>query len=218
MSNKIWERTGSNEMSYPLFMMLVTMWTGSAIAVTTVLSFAFTGLVLTWPIFIGLVVVAIAGVFVTSSDNPIFSFIGLMMIAVPFGILTGPIVAQVAAVDVAKVFLMTTVIVVVLGVIGTVIPENLDSWLPWIIGLLIVAIIGQFLIVPVAGLFGFAVSSGLAIWDWVVIALFFGITVYDFNRAKRVPRTLDNSIYTGVAIYLDWLNIYIRLLSRNTRK
>lgn len=54
--------------------------------------------------------------------------------------------------------------------------------------------------------------------DWAVLALFLGITVYDVNKIKNMeeygimePDKLY--IYGAMEIYLDFINIFIRLLS-----
>ena len=54
--------------------------------------------------------------------------------------------------------------------------------------------------------------------DWVILAIFLGITVYDVNKIKKMdeyelvePDKLY--IYGAMEIYLDFINIFIRLLS-----
>ena len=54
--------------------------------------------------------------------------------------------------------------------------------------------------------------------DWVILVLFLGITVYDVNKIKNLnemqimePDKLY--IYGAMEIYLDFINIFIRLLS-----
>lgn len=54
--------------------------------------------------------------------------------------------------------------------------------------------------------------------SWFVLILFFGITAYDMQRIKhwsQLPRieTDKRHIYAAMEIYLDFINIFIRLLS-----
>ena len=54
--------------------------------------------------------------------------------------------------------------------------------------------------------------------DWFILALFLGITVYDVNKIKKMNeyQTMDPEklyIYGAMEIYLDFINIFIRLLS-----
>jgi uncharacterized protein len=48
--------------------------------------------------------------------------------------------------------------------------------------------------------------------DWFGVILFSGYIVYDFNRAQFVPKTVEHGIEIGVAIFLDAVNLFIRLL------
>ncbi len=56
------------------------------------------------------------------------------------------------------------------------------------------------------------------ILDWVVLFVFFGITIYDMNKIKLLQEyeTLDQSklhIYCAMDLYLDFINIFLRILS-----
>ncbi|KXK08595.1 MAG: Inhibitor of apoptosis-promoting Bax1 [Microgenomates bacterium OLB22] len=42
--------------------------------------------------------------------------------------------------------------------------------------------------------------------------MFGAIIIYDLNRAMRIPYTHDNAIDVALGIYLDWVNVFIRLL------
>lgn len=162
---------------------------------------------------LGVLVVSIAGTFVfNSSENPLVSLIGYAMVAGPFGLLLGPVIAEYTPASVLKVFIITTAMVVILGLVGAVIPESLESWGSWLLGGLLILILGYFL-VPLAGFFGANVGGAMTILDWVGVALFGALVVFDLNRAMRLPRTLDNSIDCAAAVFMDFINIFIRLLS-----
>lgn len=75
----------------------------------------------------------------------------------------------------------------------------------------------------VAGLFGviaigllsffFLHSAGIAmVYNWVVVALFVGFTAVDFQRIRRLYPA-DEYVLATVAIYLDFLNIFLAVLS-----
>lgn len=56
------------------------------------------------------------------------------------------------------------------------------------------------------------------ILDWVILFVFFGLTVYDMNKIKQLQEEpdLDQSklhIYGAMELYLDFINIFIRILS-----
>ena len=52
----------------------------------------------------------------------------------------------------------------------------------------------------------------------MILIIFFGITAYDINKIKQLQYTegLDKSklhIYGAMELYLDFINIFIRILS-----
>ena len=54
--------------------------------------------------------------------------------------------------------------------------------------------------------------------DWVLLAIFLGITIYDVNKIKNMEENAIMEpdklyIYGAMEIYLDFINIFIRLLS-----
>ncbi len=56
------------------------------------------------------------------------------------------------------------------------------------------------------------------ILDWLILALFFGVTIYDINKIKLLQEepSIDNDkihIYCAMQLYLDFINIFLRILS-----
>ena len=51
------------------------------------------------------------------------------------------------------------------------------------------------------------------IMDWIVIILFCGYVGFDWGRANMIPKTVDNAIDSSAALYMDIINIFIRVLS-----
>lgn len=55
------------------------------------------------------------------------------------------------------------------------------------------------------------------IMDWVILAIFAGLTIYDMNKVKVMaeqgvePEKV--AIYGAFQLYLDFINIFIRILS-----
>jgi FtsH-binding integral membrane protein len=164
-------------------------------------------------LFALVLVAGFAGVTIANrSDSPLTSFIGYMMVAVPFGLMLGPVAAQYTEASVTRVFVLTTIIVTAFGVVGAVLPDNLEGWGSYLLmGLL--ALIGGYIVVPLLSLTGVNGTTAMNWIDWAGIALFCVIVVFDWNRAMRLPKTWDNAVDSAVAIYLDWFNIAVRLLS-----
>ena len=52
-------------------------------------------------------------------------------------------------------------------------------------------------------------------WDWLVALLFCGYIGYDWSKAQEECKTLDNAVDSAVSLYLDIINLFIRLLGKD---
>lgn len=114
--------------------------------------------------------------------------------------------------SVAQAFLLAAGIVLVTGFIGAMLPRDLSSWGAPLFGLLLGAIVIQFGGIILAAV-GINMQLTFTILDWAVLILFCGIMVYDLNMARRLSRTMNNAIDVAVNVFLNFANIFIRLLS-----
>ena len=90
--------------------------------------------------------------------------------------------------------------------------KDLGNWKTLLFGILIVGII-----LSVVNLF-LGNSMLDVVLDWVILFVFFGITAYDMNKIKQLQyeADLDQSklhIYGAMELYLDFINIFLRILS-----
>ena len=59
---------------------------------------------------------------------------------------------------------------------------------------------------------GFASTS--MVWlDWIVVLIFCCYVGFDVSLARNRPKTLDNAVDSACGLYLDLINIFIRLLA-----
>ena len=213
LSRSVWQRVGEGTLSKSLYAWLVCLWTAVGVGASALGASISRNWQLDWVLLIGSLVFGMVGVIIASkSSNPVISFAGYMLVAFPFGFLLGPVVATYTDASIARVFLLTAIVVIALGFIGALTPANLDSWASWLFGGLIILLVGS-LLFPLLGRLGLPVGGALTALDWFGVALFGGYVIFDLNRAMRLPYTMDNSIDAAVAIYLDFFNIFIRLLS-----
>lgn len=90
--------------------------------------------------------------------------------------------------------------------------KDLSNWKTLLFGVLIVGIILSLINI-------FLSNSTLDIvLDWVILFVFFGVTAYDMNKIKQLQEdeSLDKSklhIYGAMELYLDFINIFLRILS-----
>lgn len=170
----------------------------------------------TWA-FIGLAVVTLAvGLFgvrlSATSTEPVGSLVGYALVSGMFGLFLGPLVAEYSPGIVFKSFVLTTALVFVLGAVGVAIPQSLRGWGPFLLGALVALIVGL-VIVLFASALGFNAQGLVLFLTWVGIVIFSGLVIYDLNRAMRLQRNVNNAIDVSVAVFLDFINIFIRILS-----
>lgn len=144
------------------------------------------------------------------SDDWMISTLGYALVVVPFGVLLGPVVALYQLQSVIQVVATTLVVSAALWAVGMLIPPIVQNWSAYIIGALLILIAGDLtrLVMPIFGL----QPVTLQWWAWVGVILFSGLIVYDVNKAMQRPKTLDNAVDAAVGIYLDILNLFLRLL------
>ncbi len=109
-------------------------------------------------------------------------------------------------------FIASAVLFGGLALYGYKTKKDLSSWHTVLFGVLIVG-----LILSVINLF-MGNSMLDIVLDWVILLVFFGITMYDMNKIKNLQyeEGLDQAklhIYGAMELYLDFINIFLRMLS-----
>ena len=110
-------------------------------------------------------------------------------------------------------FVVSAIIFAVLGIIGYKTNADLSRWSPYITVFLIAG-----LVLSLLNLFIFKNSTFDLILDWIILAIFCGVTIYDINRIKLFqsePYINQEKIhiYCAMQLYLDFINIFLRILS-----
>lgn len=109
-------------------------------------------------------------------------------------------------------FVASSVLFGGLALYGYKTSKDLSNWRTLLFGTLLIG-----LIVSLINLF---IKNSMLdiILDWVILLVFFGITAYDMNKIKQLSldENLDKSklhIYGAMELYLDFINIFLRILS-----
>lgn len=157
--------------------------------------------------------VAIGGaVLAHANDDPTTSIIGGFICAGAMGAMCGPLIALYEVGSVVQAFGISAGIVLLTGFIGAVMPKDLSMWgAPLFAGLL--GLIVLYLVAPFLGFLGLDYKLTITILDIAGILLFSAIMVYDLNMAQRLDKTLNNAIDVAVNVFLNFANIFIRVLS-----
>ncbi len=110
-------------------------------------------------------------------------------------------------------FAISALLFAALGFIGYKTTKDLSSWKPYLSVFLIAGIVLSFI-----NVFLLKNTTFELILDWLILALFFGITIYDINKMKllQTDSSIDTNkihIYCAMELYLDFINIFLRILS-----
>jgi len=164
-----------------------------------------------WMWIAGYFVLCGGGVFIAfASNNWMISALGYILVIVPTGATLGPYIHLFTLASVLKIALLTTGASVGVGVAGAIYPKSVAHWSGYLLTGLIVLILGDLsrAFMPAFGL----PAVPPALWEWAGALLFSGFIFFDMNRAMRMDYTLDNAVDSAVALYLDILSLFIRLL------
>ena len=109
-------------------------------------------------------------------------------------------------------FVAVAVLFGILALIGYKTNADLSRWHTILFTALIIG-----LILSIVNLFVGNSMLDIAI-DWLILLIFFGITVYDMNKIKNLQYEdgIDQEklyIYGAMELYLDFINIFLRILS-----
>lgn len=191
---------------------LILLW---GFLINVILCTCFQDVFLTWnPTFvlIGYFIIAVCGICMsTFSDNPIISFAGYNLVVIPVGVVLSITLKDYYIDSIIYAFAITTCITIILIIIASIKPEIFES--PgYILGISLTSVI----IIEVIMMF--VLSDTPKIWDIIVALLFCGYIGYDWAQAQSKDRTVDNAVDAAVDLYLDIINLFLRVLSSSSDK
>ena len=159
-----------------------------------------------WPFMIGYFVCCFVGIMMfTKSDKPFVSFVGYNLVVIPFGLVVNAVVAGYDPHLVQEAVQVTGAITFIMMLMGSTFPK-------FFLGLgriLFMALIAM-IIIELLAVFVFNWDRNII--DYAVAAIFCGYIGYDWARANTIPPTVDNAIDSAASIYMDVINLFIRVL------
>ncbi len=154
------------------------------------------------------IVLVIAGTAISArSDNPIISFIGYNMVVVPCGLVVSLAVQLYGGLEsdiVSQAFLYTFCISGIMIAASMLWPAAFETIGRYLFVGLIAVLIGS-----VIGIFINGVFNAMSWFGALIFSLYIG---YDFYRAQQYTPTLDNAVDCALDIYLDIINLFLKLL------
>jgi len=158
------------------------------------------------PFIVGYFASCLLGVYLfTRSDNPAVSFLGYNLVVVPFGLVVNIVVSQYEPAVVLSAIRVTGFVTILMMFLGTMFPAFFQKIAPVLVIALLAVIIVEMVEVFILGIHH-------DILDWIVAVIFCGYIGYDWGRANRIPKTLDNAIDSAAALYMDIINLFLRIL------
>lgn len=145
------------------------------------------------------------------SSSPALSFLGFTGLAIGMGLLLTSYLTLFTEATIYSAFLATGIIVVSMMLISLFFPAFFLS-------------LGRVLIFALLGSIAVELIGGLLLhypmyWmNYVIVVIFAGYVGFDWAKAQVYPKTMDNAIDSAADIYIDIVNIFIRLLSIMGRK
>lgn len=169
-------------------------------------------IVLTWDPIIFVVVyfvMAIVGVLINVfSRNTVLSFIGYCLVVLPIGALLAFVVPAYSINVVRAAFFATVCLSAVFVLLAILYPNVfLSIWKVLSVSLLIGLIFS--LVNMLTGIF----STAMVWLDWLIVLVFCCYVGFDISLARNRPKTIDNAIDSACGLYLDLINIFVRLLA-----
>lgn len=157
----------------------------------------------------GPLVASIAGIILMSigrsRESLGMAMAGYVVFTLTFGFTTSMVLGMYDMGTISLAFTATAAIMVVFGLAGIAFPRFFAR----IQGVLIVGLLAIILVEFFMAVFG--VHQGFT--DIAVIVLFCGFIGYDVFRAATAVPTLTNAVWYAIDLYLDILNVFLRLLS-----
>ena len=160
-----------------------------------------------WMLLLGYIVPTLIGVVLAAkSTNPLVSFIGYNLVVLPIGVMLTLIVPGFSAAVVTKAMTLTGMVTATMMLLALIKPSFFLGLGRTLFFALIIGIVAEIVATWLLGYRG-------ALFDWLFVILFSGYIGYDVAKSQAYPKTLDNAVDSALDIYLDIINLFIRLLA-----
>ena len=197
--------------AYNVIIGLVLLW---GFAINILMCTFCTDLFMSWnfvAVVIGYFIIAIAGIMMSKlSRNPFISFIGYNLVVLPVGVILSIALTEYDKISIMNALIATSIITILMIILASIIPHIFLSMGK----ILFVCLTGVIICEVIFMLIGFSTPS---LWDFGVALIFCGYIGYDWAEAQTKPYTLDNAIDSVVGLYLDIINLFLRILSSGSK-
>lgn len=203
--------TATDEISPSLYNFIigaVLMW---GFALTAIVQSHFHDLNFGWPLMIGYLACSFAGVMLSRSKSPLLSLLGYHLVVVPTGVFLGPFVNALSPSVLQNALFLTGGVTFGMMAAGTFFPR-------FFAGLGRILFVSLICLLVMGLLEMFLFKRSFTIVDWIAAGIFSLYIAYDYSRAQLIPKTMDNAVDVCIALYLDIINLFIRIASLLSRR
>jgi len=160
-----------------------------------------------WAVLIGFLALSFGSIFVIYRfDNPAISFLGFVVLSFAFGYLVAATVQSYTGTTVTRAFMLTAAITVGMMALASLFPQVFAR-----MGTALLVALAVTLVAEIVTLFIMGTDS--VAFDYIFVIVFSLYIGYDWQKAQAYPPTLDNAVDSAADIYVDVVNLFIRLLA-----
>ena len=159
---------------------------------------------------VGYFVLCLVGIFMSRSKSPLLSFIGYNLVVVPIGALLAISLPGYDLSLILSAIIITGIVVAVMTLLATLLPNLFARMGSVLFIALSVSLIAQF----IAMLLGYGGDA----FNWIFVVIFSLYIGFDWYRAQQFPKSLDNAIDCVLDLYLDIINLFLRILQMLSRR
>ena len=154
---------------------------------------------------IGYFVLCTAGtVIAVRSTKPVASFLGYNLVVLPIGALLAITLPAFYITDILLAIVATGIVTAAMMILGATYPRFFAK-----LGrTLFLSLLLGWLVEFVALLFGYEGN----IFNWLFVTIFSLYIGYDWQKAQMYPKTADNAVDCALDLYLDIINLFLRIL------
>ena len=147
---------------------------------------------------------------VYKSPNPVISFLGFTGLSISMGLLITCYIQYFAGSDIFTAFLLTGIVTVIMTILSTMFSDFFIGIGKFLFISLLITILAE-IVLSFCGI-------RLIITDYIVCLIFCGYIGYDWAKAQEYYTTVDHAVDSAADIYVDIVNLFIRILSILGRK
>jgi FtsH-binding integral membrane protein len=126
-------------------------------------------------------------------------------VVIPIGLVVNVVASQYDPTIVIDAMRITGFVTLIMMILGSIFPQFFEK----IIGASSIALLAV-LVLELVEIFILGIHHDVI--DWIVALIFCRYIGYDWGRANRIPKTIDNAVDSAAALYMDIINFFLRIL------